>query len=490
MNQGTAQEFSFLLAALALLFFLFAGCSINASTPVQESALPAEEPSQQQAPPETVILHEAPESGLIGPVLIPPEPQQEEETAEPPEQGSPPMQEETKEPECIDSDGGEERFMRGRATLGNHSETDYCIDSEKLVEFYCADGEITQKTLVCGINSYCYGGTCIKQEPEVRECTDSDKGKDIYRRGTTSNGQDTQTDYCTSSYTVREYYCLSGYLLYDNIDCEYGYCSEGYCRYSDYGKPEEEEPSFPEKVHLTPDLTQTDSSCDLPNGGGWHCGPTSASNAMMWLSKKGYPKLGKSGSKCEVVELLSTEEYMDTNELQGTGPNSMIGGLSAYIEDAGYSYSRLDYQGWRPLSSSYDKVRSKPSLSDLCSAVEDPGTIVVINNGWYTYDSSSKEYTRVGGHWVTLVGCGFNEYGEEDGSILIIHDPAPRAGKEFANEFVRVAPIPSGRELTGTYSGLGDGISASGYYLMEGGMHIKSIADVAILDGAVILEMD
>ena len=69
-----------------------------------------------------------------------------------------------------------------------------------------------------------------------------------------------------------------------------------------------------------------------------------------------------------------------------------------------------------------------------------------------------------------------------DSSVLIIHDPAPRAGQSFANEYVHTSMIGSGA-LAGTIPGLP--VPARGFLLLGEGMHVKQIADVGIIDGAV-----
>ena len=100
--------------------------------------------------------------------------------------------------------------------------------------------------------------------------------------------------------------------------------------------------------------------------------------------------------------------------------------------------------------------------------------------GWYTYNRSSDEYTRRSGHWVTLAGYDF-----KNSNTLIVHDPAPRAGQGFNNEYVIPKRI-SGGTLVGNFNNLPR--SAEGYYTLEGGMHIKWRADFAIMDGAVVFQ--
>jgi hypothetical protein len=82
------------------------------------------------------------------------------------------------------------------------------------------------------------------------------------------------------------------------------------------------------------------------------------------------------------------------------------------------------------------------------------------------------------------VGVGQRENGKPDPAILIIHDPAPRAGKNPLSQAVKMIPMESG-ELIGKTTNLPR--SAAGLFKMAGEMRIKESADCAILDGAVLL---
>ena len=69
---------------------------------------------------------------------------------------------------------------------------------------------------------------------------------------------------------------------------------------------------------------------------------------------------------------------------------------------------------------------------------------------------------------------------------LVLHDPAPRAGKSFANEFVSFSILKNGT-LVGKKSGLP--FPAKGLISLDRGMHKKKGADFAIIDGVVYLEL-
>lgn len=86
----------------------------------------------------------------------------------------------------------------------------------------------------------------------------------------------------------------------------------------------------------------------------------------------------------------------------------------------------------------------------------------------------------VGGHWVTLVGYDLAS------NELIVHDPAPRAGRAKSSERVTFRSLTAGR-LAGNKSGLPT--DARGYLQLVSGMHLSARADTAIIDGVVLLEL-
>jgi hypothetical protein len=133
----------------------------------------------------------------------------------------------------------------------------------------------------------------------------------------------------------------------------------------------------------------------------------------------------------------------------------------------------MEYQGWKEHPRRFSSGIEIPDIDWITGGIE-KDSAVWLNVGWYRHDRRYNTYHRVGGHWVTLAGF--------DGNVLIIHDPAPRAGLSFANEYVQTSVIEDGAladRKTGLYR------PAAGYLMLGEGMHIKSIADVAIIDGAV-----
>ncbi len=63
-------------------------------------------------------------------------------------------------PSCTDSDGGLNYILKGIATKGTTSKTDYCSSTSVLVEYYCS-GNIKYVNYNCGSGKVCSDGACI-----------------------------------------------------------------------------------------------------------------------------------------------------------------------------------------------------------------------------------------------------------------------------------------------------------------------------------------
>jgi hypothetical protein len=252
----------------------------------------------------------------------------------------------------------------------------------------------------------------------------------------------------------------------------------------------EKESVFLEKINITPDYTQTDLTYGgFPGGGGQYCCPVSVSNSLVWLADNGFPNLAprsddRKRDQFDVAYVLGSPSYMNTSLENGTGSNKLCNGLKQYILDKGYTYNRLEFQGWRYVEPEFDTGEDTPDLNWVKHGVKGYGS-VWLNIGWYTYDSLTDEYTRIGGHWITLVGYG-HDGSSPNPDYLIAHDPASRAGTTFANEYILPMQINSGT-LKGAYACLPH--SAVGFYKMTDGMHISFRADFGILDAVIVLEM-
>lgn len=247
--------------------------------------------------------------------------------------------------------------------------------------------------------------------------------------------------------------------------------------------------SFTERLNAIPDLVQTDPNAGFPYGGVHYCGPCAISNSLVWLGENGYEKLlpraeGRLGIQVELTNMLASRKYMDTTLEWGTSPAAVLQGIAKYLKDCGYEYRQLSYQGWRRVPNRFNTGVRTPQPEWIKSGLQGDSA-VWLNVGWYKFSREKKRYTRVGGHWVTLVGFGVDENGQEDPNIVIIHDPGANTPDcRFSNDYVRLRDIDGGTLIGG--SGLTH--SAAGFHRMAGGMRVQGKV-VAVLDGAIRLEM-
>jgi hypothetical protein len=165
-----------------------------------------------------------------------------------------------------------------------------------------------------------------------------------------------------------------------------------------------------------------------------------------------------------------------------------------YLQDCGYQYARLQYQGWRYHDPAFGTGVEVPDLPWIKQGIRGYSS-AWLNLGWYNYDAGTDQYTRTGGHWVTLVGYG-HDSSLATPTYLIIHDPAWGDGSSIFNLYLFLERIDSGT-LVGNYSGLPR--SAVGYYKATRTLYPQAnnttlvsapeAADFGILDGVVVLEM-
>ncbi|MCG8009723.1 MAG: peptidase C39 family protein [Candidatus Thiodiazotropha lotti] len=223
-------------------------------------------------------------------------------------------------------------------------------------------------------------------------------------------------------------------------------------------------------INQIPDFTQTDVTYSGSGNGHQFCAPVAVSNSFVLLS-------GRAQEQNEMIALLASSEYMNTSLKNGTGTTGVLRGVDKIAKELFGGYSKLEYQGWRKHASKYSTGILRPEINKLKNAISNRSA-AWLNVGWYRYDKTRNEYRRLGGHWVTLVGA--------DAEHLVIHDPAPRAGRGFSNEFVEYQTINSGM-LVGGKEGLP--VEAEGYLVLGRGFHLKSGADFAIVDGAVYFRL-
>lgn len=224
-------------------------------------------------------------------------------------------------------------------------------------------------------------------------------------------------------------------------------------------------------IDLIPDLTQTDIQGSSFGDGSQFCGPVAVSNSLTWLADK-------RGAEIEMAIKLASKAYMGTSLVNGTGTMGMLKGIERMSNELFGGYKTLLYQGWRIHQDEFATGVRTPQLSWLRQHISHRSA-VWLNVGWYARQSGRQALRRVGGHWVTLVGY-------QGGDTLILHDPAPRAGSAFANEYVKVETLHEGR-LVGKTKGLPQ--PAKGLLSLTEGMHIKAGAQLAIVDGAIVLAL-
>jgi len=232
-------------------------------------------------------------------------------------------------------------------------------------------------------------------------------------------------------------------------------------------------------ISQIPDLLQTHPLGDFLKGGRNYCAPVAVANSLSWLAGK------KSvDNQIHLAGRLANARYMNSAE-NGTTPAALLNGVDTFFKDNRQPIKKLGFQGWRSVPAKYRGVSSnKVDLNWLADGISDSST-VWLNVGWYRKTGKAGEYQRVGGHWVTLVGYELNNpRGAKN--RLIVHDPAPRSGHEFANEFISVERQHSGH-LVDKQGNKRQALA--GLYRMSNGMHISERADFALLDGAVRLDI-
>jgi hypothetical protein len=181
-------------------------------------------------------------------------------------------------PKCEETDSGEDFNDYGETTgvfkepsptfVGDPyrhghdpiTKKDYCVDSTRIVEFFCTTGgEFTYRNTLCPDGTSCVGGECrsitVKTDlapvtVSIPKCEETDGGNvqgtygettgvfkepsptfvgDPYRHG---HDPITKKDYCVDSTRLVEYYCTTGgEFTYFNAPCPSGKtCSSGACK--------------------------------------------------------------------------------------------------------------------------------------------------------------------------------------------------------------------------------------------------------------------
>lgn len=177
----------------------------------------------------------------------------------------------------------------------------------------------------------------------------------------------------------------------------------------------------------------------------------------------------------------------------GALPPEFMRGVERYLSEQGYAIEdyRIKYQSWSH-SAGFEGL-SIPDIKAIKKGILGDGAVWLFV-GFYKFDQHKDEYLIISHHYVTLVGYGVDEYGRENPDVLIVHDPAPRSGPGISHDHVHIEVIEHGTitvdpgsQFAFAYSQLP--IDAAGYYKLGAGLAYNPNADVAILDGVIILEM-
>lgn len=132
---------------------------------------------------------------------------------------------------CNDTEDGKDSAVKGTVTTSdNVSLTDKCLNASTVLEYYCSGSEISNKEIACENGFECKVGKCAEKEPPAPACNDSDDGRNATVRGTVTVGDDTLTDTCNGTASVKEYYCDGNESDSSLMDCPEGTaCKSGKC---------------------------------------------------------------------------------------------------------------------------------------------------------------------------------------------------------------------------------------------------------------------
>ncbi len=242
-------------------------------------------------------------------------------------------------------------------------------------------------------------------------------------------------------------------------------------------------------VESTPDMSQIDRQ--LPGGGEQHCASVAVSNSLVWLARNGYPRLlDEKMSQIELAKLLGDKAHMQTHPRNGTNTWHLLAGLDRYVKARGYAPT-LQFQGWWLVQNKYrHEDAMQVDLTWLLRGVEGKRAAAWINIGWYSLTDSEKQtYTRLSGHWVTLVGHDTRTFDDQTERVLIVHDPAARS-PVGQHEAIRLTRLTRGK-LTGVFLGM-QNIQAAGVYQLSGELRLQPHDGekvIALLDGAIVMRL-
>lgn len=245
-----------------------------------------------------------------------------------------------------------------------------------------------------------------------------------------------------------------------------------------------------DRANEIPDLSQTDPTLGLPNGGVNHCVPVAATNGVLWLANvRGFKRLVPIGdgrqAAAHIAQTLESADYMATNPDAGTTHNGFAQGLSRYVKEQGYQ-AQIKYQGRYRVNKKFNSTSTIPDYRWVTDSLRGD-SVIWLSIGFYAHDNAHNEYTRISGHMVTMVGYGLDRNGKPERDTFIVHNTwSNRNGKAIQNEYLKVETLRNG------WFTASDGARASDardHMAIVDGMALPSGATIAIIDAAMVLEM-
>lgn len=225
-----------------------------------------------------------------------------------------------------------------------------------------------------------------------------------------------------------------------------------------------------DKSKLIPDFCQTDETHGkLPYGGWPFCGPTSASNLLLYLDRTRFPNMLSQESPTlsdqqKLIEKLGSKEYMCTGEY-GTGTNNLISGLEKYVRERGYKIN-VQCNGYPDCNRKYNRGNS-PNPAWLKEKV-DNGYEAILRIGYY-YQYPDGSYWRYSGHYVTFVG-----YKGSDPNEILVHDSSRTNKKDTESKTEQWKLIPD----------------EAGYWKIDRGKERTLESTDVYLDGVIVFKVD
>ncbi len=240
--------------------------------------------------------------------------------------------------------------------------------------------------------------------------------------------------------------------------------------------------SYLAKVDSIPDFPQVPPGSGRATGrASQFCGPAAVTNVLVWLDNNGFPDMvpGVANASVEykLMKYLGQDSFMKVGKT-GSSPSNVMSGLYKYCRQRGYR-PLIEWRGWR--KGGPFKTSGVPDLRWLFAGSIGTSN-VILNIGFYRYEAGTDTYSRISGHFVTMVGYE-GAYGANP--KIIIHDPSLRSGRVTKHEYCRLVLIRSGTFAKWKKYGVR---SAAGWHVVDG-IALKKGADCAVLDGAFGLGM-